>query len=234
MFNNFKRGLQDGMPIALGYLPVSFTFGMMAVSQGMPPWFAILISMVNLTSAGQFAGLPLILSAASPIEMAITEFIINLRYSLMSLSLTQKVHPSVSRRKKLLMSFGVTDEVFAVASVRPDLIGAKYFYGLMLTPYLGWTLGTIGGALLGSVLPDLLSSSLSIAIYGMFIAIILPEMRAQLSVSIVVAMSAILSCLFHWVPALSGVSSGFVIIICAVLASAVGALLFPVEEEGAI
>ncbi len=234
MINNFRRGMKDGMPIALGYFPVSFTFGMMAVSQGMPAWFAIAVSMVNLTSAGQFAGLPLILSAASAVEMAVTQFIINLRYSLMSLSLSQKVDPSVSVPQKLLMSFGVTDEVFAVASVRPENVGARYFYGLMATPYLGWTLGTACGALLGAVLPELISSSLSIAIYGMFIAIILPDMRKHLSVSVVVAISAALSCAFKFIPALGGVSSGFVIIICAVVAAALGALIFPVaEKEGA-
>lgn len=231
MINDLRRGMKDGMPIALGYLPVSFTFGMMAVAQGLPAWFAILISMVNLTSAGQFAGLPLILSAASPIEMAVTQFIINLRYSLMSLSLTQKIDPSVKTGQKLRMSFGVTDEIFAIASVRPEKISARYFYGLMATPYMGWTLGTVFGALLGSVLPELISSSLSIAIYGMFIAIILQEMKNKFSVGFVVALSAALSCLFYFVPALSGVSSGFVIIICAVAASAVGALLFPIKEE---
>ena len=152
----------------------------------------------------------------------------------MSLSLTQKVHPSVSKKSKLLMSFGVTDEIFAVASVRPEEIGAKYFYGLMLAPYFGWTLGTIGGALLGAVLPPLLSSSLSIAIYGMFIAIIIHEIKANVSVGAVVAISAALACLFRRVPALSRISSGFVIIICAVAAAAAGALLFPLKEEGEI
>lgn len=231
MFDNFKRGLKDGMPIALGYLPVSFTFGMMAVSQGMPAWFAIAVSMVNLTSAGQFAALPLIFSAASALEMAATQFIINMRYALMSLSLTQKVDPSVKFRSRLLMSFGITDEVFAVASVRSGTVGSRYFYGLMLTPYLGWALGTALGAMLGSILPPILSDSLSIAIYGMFIAIILPEMRAKLSVSAVVAIAAALACAFRFIPALSGVSSGFVIIICAVVAAALGAVFFPVEEE---
>lgn len=230
---SLRRGMKDGMPIALGYIPVSFTFGMMAVSQGMPAWFAVAISMLNLTSAGQFAGLPLILSAASALEMAATQLVINLRYSLMSLSLTQKMDPKVSRAQKLLMSFGVTDEVFAVASVRPEAVTAKYFYGLMLTPYLGWTLGTAFGAMLGSVLPELLSSSLSIAIYGMFIAIILPEMRKSAAVSLVVGIAALLSGIFHWVPALGGVSSGFVIIICAILAAGIGAVLFPIGEEAA-
>ena len=231
MFNSFKRGMQDGMPIALGYLPVSFTFGMMAVSQGMPPWFAVLISMVNLTSAGQFAGLPLILSAASPLEMAMTEFIINLRYSLMSLSLTQKVHPSVSRKQKLLMSFGVTDEIFAVASNEKE-VSISFFSGLSVIPYIGWAMGTLLGALIGGFLPEVLMNALTIAIYAMFIAIVTPKAKSEKNVLFAVIISIILSCAFYYLPVLNTVSSGLTVSICAILAAVLAAIFFPIKTEG--
>lgn len=231
--NSFKKGLSDGIPIALGYLSVSFAFGISVVSAGLPIYIAVLISMTNLTSAGQFAGLGLMLSHASLIEAALTQLIINLRYSLMSVSLTQKLHKSVTLPERFAISAGITDEIFAVAASSRRELGAKYFYGLILLPYLGWALGTLLGAVMGCILPAMVQSALGVAIYGMFIAIFIPPMKKSSTVTAVVLISALLSCCFAFIPLLKSVSTGFVIIICAVTAAAIGAVIKPVEETEA-
>lgn len=227
----FFQGFRHGIPIGLGYLSVAFTFGMKAVSDGLTPWEALLISMTNVTSAGQFAGLPLILAQASYLEVALTQLIINLRYALMSLSLSQKMDGTMNTPRRMLFSFMNTDEIFAVASSQPDQVGSWYLYGLMLAPYLGWSSGTLLGAVAGTLLPEFLRSALGIAIFGMFLAIILPPARQEKPVRIVVLVAVALSLCFRYLPMLSQVSSGFVIIICAIVASAVGAWLFPVQDE---
>ena len=232
MNRTFLKGVNHGIPIGLGYLSVAFTFGMKAVADGLSPAQALLISMTNVTSAGQFAGLPLILAQASMVELALTQLVINLRYALMSLSLSQRLDKSMTTLHRLIFSFMNTDEIFAVASGQPEKVGKIYLYGLMCTPYLGWSLGTILGAVAGQLLPEFLRTALGIAIYGMFLAIILPPARRERPVRVVVLMAVAMSLMFRYLPVLNQVSSGFVIIICAVAASTVGALLFPVGEEG--
>ena len=206
--NSFKKGLKDGLPIALGYLSVSFTFGMMAVEGGLPVVTAVLIS-----------------------EMALTQLVINIRYALMSVSLSQKLHKSVNLLDRFLIAFSNTDEIFAVASGQKGEVGKKYMYGLALLPIVGWTLGTLIGAAASTVLPLSVRSALGIAIYGMFIAIFIPPAKHNKTVAVVVLLSAALSICFKYVPGLCKVSSGFVIIICAVLSATVGALLKPVKED---
>ena len=230
MKKQFLQGVKHGIPIALGYLSVSFTFGMKAVSDGLTWPQAVLISMTHATSAGQFAGLPLMLAQASLIEAALTQFIINLRYALMSLSLSQRLDKSMTTLHRMVFSFCNTDEIFAVASSQPDKVGKHYLYGLMSTPWLGWATGTLLGAVAGQMLPEFFRTALGIAIYGMFLAIILPPARQEKPVRLVVLMAVGMSLCFRYIPFLQGVSSGFVIIICAVAASAVGAILFPVKE----
>ena len=229
--NDFKRGMRDGIPIAMGYVPVSFTFGLMAVSVGMTWWQALLISVMNLTSAGQFAGLDIMAASGAYMEMALTEFIINLRYALMSLSLSQKLDRSMTLPHRFAISYGITDEIFGVASSRKGEVGKWYFYGLISLPFIGWQAGTLFGALLGGVLPAMVSDVLGIAIYGMFLAIILPQAREDAACLTVILVAVAMSCCFRWIPVFRHVSSGFVIIICAVAASALGAWLYPVKEE---
>jgi predicted branched-subunit amino acid permease len=231
MQNHFSKGLRDGVPIGLGYLSVSVTFGVMAVAAGLPVWAAVLISMTNLTSAGQFAGLSLITGGAPLFEMALTQFVVNIRYSLMSLSLSQKLSGSIRTIDRVFLSFFNTDEIFAVASMQEGTLGRRYLWGLALIPYLGWSGGTLIGAAAASLLPDRVASAFGIAIYGMFLAIIVPPAKHSRAVLGVVALSVAMSSLFQWLPALKGISAGFVIIICAVAASALGALLRPVEQE---
>lgn len=233
MNNAFLRGIRHGIPIALGYLSVSFTFGMKAVGDGMMPLQALLISATNLTSAGQFAALPLMTGGASLIEMALTQLVINLRYALMSLSLGQRLDGTMNTLSRLLFSFANTDEIFAVASSQPEKVGRNYLFGLILTPYFGWTVGTLLGAVAGTLLPEFFRSALGIAIYGMFLAIILPPAKREKPVRLVVLLAVALSLCLRYVPLLSGISSGFAVILCAVIASAVGALLHPVKEAHA-
>ena len=229
--NSFRAGLRDGLPIALGYFPVSFTFGMLAISQGLPAFQAVLISATNLTSAGQFAGLTVIAAGASLLEMALTQLVINLRYALMSLSLSQKLDSRVTLLQRCIVAFGNTDEIFAVASSKPGTIGARYLYGLILGPVLGWTGGTLAGAVASGLLPAMVQSTLGVAIYGMFIAIVVPPARQFRPVLAVVLIALALSCGFAWLPVLRQVSAGFAIIFCTVLAAGAGALLFPLEEK---
>lgn len=226
----YTRGIRDGIPIALGYLSVSFTFGLMAVGEGLAWWEATLMSMTNLTSAGQFAALPLMAAGGAWFEMFLTQFVINLRYALMSLSLSQKVDASMNTAYRLILGFANTDEIFAVAMSNPHSVGRAYLFGLATMPFLGWSVGTLFGALMGQILPASVVSALGIAIYGMFLAIILPAAREKKPVRVVVAVAVSISCLFYYVPGLKNVSSGFVIILASVAASAAGAWLFPVKE----
>lgn len=229
---DFKKGLRDGIPIALGYISVSFTFGLQSVSTGLTWWEAVMISFTNLTSAGQFAGLDIMARGGGFwFEMLCTQFIINLRYALMSLSLSQKTDKSVRGIHRYLVGFGITDEIFAVSMGNTDEVSNKYLYGLILLPVLGWTGGTFLGTVAGSILPVVVRNSLSIAIYGMFIAIIIPPAKKSSAVLKVLIISVVLSCCFKWLPVLNSVSSGFVIIICTVIASTVGAIFFPVGKE---
>lgn len=228
---DLKKGMHDGIPIALGYISVSFTFGLMGTASGLLWWQTLLISMTNLTSAGQFAGLEIMVTAGGLIEMALTQFIINLRYALMSISLSQKIDNTFNLTTRLTTGFGVTDEIFAVAASRNKTVSKYYMAGLIIIPYFGWAFGTAVGALLGAVIPDAISNALGIAIYGMFMAIIIPQARDNHKCLIVIIIAATLSCCFNWISVLKNISSGFVIIICSVIASVVGAILYPVEDE---
>ena len=227
---DINRGVQDGIPIALGYLSVSFAFGIMAVSAGLAAWQAILISVANVTSAGQFAGVEIMATCGGLVEMALTQLVINIRYALMSLSLAQKVDSTFKKPTRMAVSFCVTDEIFAVSVSRNKTISKYYMLGIISVSYVGWIAGTAFGAVLGGVLPAVISDALGIAIYGMFLAIILPAARDDSRYLKVIIIAVILSCMFKWFPVLNKVSSGFVIIICAVIASAAGALLYPIDD----
>lgn len=225
----FFKGVTHGIPICLGYFSVAFAFGIFATSNGLTTAEAMLISMTNVTSAGQLAGVPIIAAGGTLIEMAASQLVINLRYALMSISLSQKLDHTVTPLHRAILAFVNTDEVFAVASSQKGTVGKAYMYGLILTPYVGWSAGTLVGAVAGNVLPALLTSSLGIAIYGMFLAIVIPEAKQSRPTALCVLLSIALSCLFYFVPPLSSVPNGFVIIICAVAASAALALLHPVD-----
>ncbi|MBR4296502.1 MAG: AzlC family ABC transporter permease [Clostridia bacterium] len=230
--NSFRMGIRDGVPIFLGYLSVSFAFGIFAVDSGLSIFEALLISMTNLTSAGQLAAVPIICSYGSFIELAVSQLVINLRYSLMSVSLSQKLGKSVHLLHRFLIAFGNTDEIFAVSASKPTTLGRKYFFGLILMPYIGWSSGTLLGAVAGNILPKIVVSALGIAIYGMFIAIIVPEAKKIKGTALCVLCAVAMGCAFKYTPVLCKISDGFVIIICAVSISLIFALLAPVEDKG--
>lgn len=229
--SDWKTGLSCGVPIGLGYLSVSFSFGMLAVSKGIPTLGALLISMTNVTSAGQVSGLTVIAAGGSFLELILCQFVINLRYALMSLTLSQKLREDLSLVDKLYIAFGITDEIFAVMAARKEPVSRSFYTGLLILPYLGWSAGTLLGALFGSVMPENIAGILGIALYGMFLAIIIPPAKKQKSVLAAVLIAAALSCVFTFVPLFSFLSSGISVILCAVIASAVCAWLFPVLKQ---
>ncbi len=230
-FAHYKKGMHDAIPIFLGYFAVSFAFGILAKTNGLTVFQATLLSLTNLTSAGQYAGLRDIVSGVSYVGVALTQLIINLRYCLMSSTLSQKVSTKLPFYHRAAMSFGVTDEIFALAAGVHGELSPFYSYGMMSLSIPGWTLGTLCGALLGSVLPERVLSALGVALYGMFIAIIVPPARKRPVVAGVVVVSMLLSALFNYTPYLKEIQSGFRMIILTVVIAAVAAVLFPVDEK---
>jgi len=229
---DFQCGLKDGSPIALGYFSVSFSFGILALGGGLTVFQAALTSLTNVTSAGQFAGLQIIIAGGTLLEMAVTQLIINLRYALMSLSLSQKLSERVTFWQRLIIAFANTDEIFAVAMAHGRELSFSYMAGLQILPVIGWTAGTAVGAAAGSMLPEAVNSALSVALYGMFIAVVIPEAKKVRSVLATAALALLMSCVIYYLPVFSGISAGVSIIICTVAASAAGAVLFPLHEEG--
>ncbi len=225
----YIKGLSHGIPIALGYLSVSFGFGILAVNSGLPLWSAVLISLSNLTSAGQAAGLEIIVAAGTLLEMVLTQLVINLRYALMGFSLSQKLDRSFTTPRRLVLSFGITDEVFGVAASQKGKIPARYLLGLITLPIVGWTLGTFLGAEAGNLLPKSIADAMGIVLYGMFLAIIIPPARENRKVLFVICLAAGISLICNY--ALPFISGGFAIIISGLVASVVGAALFPIKEE---
>lgn len=228
----WMAGLKDGLPIGLGYLTVSFAFGMLAAQGGEGILVPTLMSLTNLTSAGQFAGMNLIMTGGTYLEIVMATLVINIRYMLMSLSLSQKVEAGMTIRQRLLVGFGITDEIFGVASARQVPVTAQYMYGLMFLPIVGWTGGTLLGVAAQQALPAFLVSALGISLYAMFVAIIIPPARANRAVLLVVLIAAGMSCLFRFAPVLQKLSGGWVVILCAVAASAIGAAFYPLREGG--
>ena len=228
---DFTKGIKDGIPIALGYFSVSIAFGLMAVEAGCSWVEAMLISLTNLTSAGQFAGVTVLAHMGTYIEMALTQLVINSRYDLMGISLSQKVNARFKGLWRVILGFAITDEIFAVAIGQEGEISRRYFAGLAIIPIIGWTSGTIVGAVLGNIMPEIITSALGVALYGMFIAVVVPKARENIHVLAVVIIAVAISVALRYIPVFSGISAGFAIIICAVIASAAGAVFFPVKED---
>ena len=227
----FKKGIVAGIPIALGYFAVAFTFGMMAVQGGLSIGQSVLISLTNVTSAGQFAGLDIILAQGTLWEMALTQLIINLRYCLMSLAISQKLDKRFKFFHRFFIAFGMTDEIFGVSAASPGKSSPFFHYGAMLVAIPGWTIGTLVGAVAGSVLPAMIISALNVAIYGMFLAIIIPPAKKNKTLIWVIVLAMALSAAFHYIPGLNKISSGFVIIIVTVIVAALASILRPIKDE---
>ena len=219
------EGVRDGLPIGLGYLSVSFTFGILAVSKGLSWIQAGLISLFNVTSAGQVAGLGIMTTAGGILAMIISQIVINLRYSLMGIALSQKADKSMTPLLRMILAFAITDEIFGVAVSKKNEFGARYFFGLTILPVLGWVAGTVIGAILGQVFPPFLTNALAIGIYGMFVSIVMPKAKHDKVILASSLLACIISCVFFYVPVLSNnVSQGFAIIIAAVVAALAGVL----------
>ena len=226
---SYLRGLRAGIPIGLGYLSVSFTFGILAVSLGLYPWQALVISMCTLTSAGQLAGVEGMALGGSYLSMLAAQMTINMRYSFMSVSLSQKADGRFRGVWRFLFGFFITDEIFAVASAEKSL-SRSFFLGLATLPYFGWATGTLLGAVMGDVLPPALSSALCIGIYGMFVAIVVPPASKRKPLLFVILIAIGLSLFFYYRPAFAEMDRGLCVSISAVAASLIGAALFPIQE----
>lgn len=230
-WNEYRNGVSRGLPVGMGYFSVSFGFGAMAVSQGLSTMDATLISLTNLTSAGQFAGLTVIVAMATLWEMVLTQLIINSRYALMSLALSQRMGQRIGLLPRLVIAFFNTDEIFALAMARKEPLTIPFMLGLGTLPIVGWTTGTLCGALAGSVLPASIQAALGVMLYGMFVAIVVPPAKQNKPVLICVVLAMAFSTLFTIVPLLRQTSAGIAIVICTVAAAALCAWLFPVSEE---
>ena len=231
LMEEFLNGCRRSLPIALGYFPVSFSFGVFVASSGLPLGLATLISITNLTSSGQFAGVSLMLVQASYMETALTLLMINARYFLMSLSLSQKIDQKMSTLERMVISFGITDETFSLASLEQKTLSFPFMSGFILIPIIGWTSGTLAGETLTNLLPASLQNAMGLALYGMFLAIIIPASSKSRAIGEVVLLAAILSTLMYVTPLFQGLSSGFQLIIATLLAALYGAWRYPIEEK---
>lgn len=229
--NPFFSGMKAGIPVCIGYFSVSFGFGAMAIAQGLTIWQAILISASNLTSAGQFAGLTVIAAGSTLLEMILTQLVINSRYALMSLALGQRLGSRVGTGKRLLVAFFNTDEVFALGMSQGKQLTTGFFVGAGVVAAVGWIAGTAVGAVAGSLLPESIRMALGVLLYGMFVAIVVPQAKEERPILVAVVLALVFSCLFAWLPWLNQISDGLAIVICTCLAAAVCAILFPVQDE---
>lgn len=228
---DFLQGCHRSLPIALGYFPVSFSFGVFVASSGLPLGLATLISITNLTSSGQFAGVSLMLVHASYMETALTLLMINARYFLMSLSLSQKIDQKMSTLQRMIISFGITDETFSLASLEQRTLSFSFMAGFILIPIIGWTSGTLVGETLTNILPKVLQNAMGLALYGMFLAIIIPASSKSRAILEVVIIGGVISTILYECPLFQNLSSGFQLIVATLLAAIYGALRYPIKEN---
>lgn len=227
----FRNGNRDGIPIALGYFAVAFTLGIVAKNAGFTAIQAMVVSATNLASAGQYAGFTMVKEGATYLEMALMILVANARYMLMSSALSQKFSEDTPFFHRLLVGYSVTDEVFGICISVPGKLNPVYAYGAMVLTIPGWSLGTYFGVLLGNVLPANVVSALSVGLYGMFIAIIVPPSRKDKLILSLVVISMFASFVCDIMPVVSTIPSGVRIMILTVVISSIAAILFPVKED---
>lgn len=227
----FITGMKAGMPVCVGYFFVSFGFGALAVAQGLDVWQAVLMSAMNLTSAGQFAGLTVIAAGAAVMELVLTQLVINSRYALMGVALGQRLPGSAGVGERMIAAFFDTDEIFALGMAQGRDLTVGFFVGAGTVAALGWSAGTALGAVAGTLLPLSVRTALGTMLYGMFAAIVVPQTEKNRPTQLCVVLALALSCLFAWIPYLNRVSGGLVIVICTVVAAAICATVFPVADE---
>lgn len=228
----FVRGIRDGIPICLGYFAVSFALGIAGRGVGMNAVQAFVMSLTMVASAGQFAAITLIGAGAGIIEMITTTVVVNLRYLLMSCSLTQKLSPETKLLHRLALSYCMTDEIFGLSISVDGFLRPVYTYGITVISVSGWCLGTVLGVVAGNILPALVTNALGVAMYGMFLAIIIPPAKENHFLGALVAVSMAASGLFSILPYLKAISSGFRVIILTILIAGIAAVIHPIEEPG--
>ena len=238
MFKTEKRkdyldGLRDGLPIGLGYFAVAFSLGIAARGAGLSAWQGLIASLLCNASAGEYALFTLIGAGASYLELALVTLITNARYLLMSCALSQRISPQMKNYHRYLFGALITDEFFGINIARPGYLEPVYYYGAISVATPLWAVGTALGIVMGNLLPGRIVSALSVALYGMFLAIIIPPARQNRVVAACVALGFGLSWLFSALPALSAVSSGSRTILLTLLIAGGAALLFPRGEEEA-
>lgn len=228
----FQRGMKDGIPIALGYFTVAVSLGIAARNAGITAIEGGIMSLTNMTSAGQFAGMTVIAAGSSYFVMALMELVINARYLLMSCSLSQRLDERLSIPKRLLLGLTVTDEIFGISiRIEGERLDPMYSFGAFCVACPGWTLGTVCGAVMGNVLPARIVSALSVALFGMLIAVFIPPTKKDKVVAGAVAVAMALSFLFTQLPLFLHISGGIKLILLTVLIAGAAAVLFPVKEE---
>lgn len=229
--SDFSKGVYNGLPIALGYIPLAFSFGTIAIKGGYDFLVPTIMSMLSFTGAGQMAGIQMMIEAASILSIFLVNLVINARYLVMCLSMNNHINQKLSFWQKLFVAFGMTDENFTIASLYTGKLTFGFFAGLILTSFSGWVLGTLVGALLMQVMPPIIQEALSITIYAMFCGLLLPSVKKHKSVAVITAISVSISCMFWFVPLLKSLPAGINIIVPTVLAAAIGALLFPIKDK---
>ena len=227
----WRKGFKDSIPICLGYIAVSFTFGIAARNTGLTTFQSSLMSATNYTSAGQFSAIGLIGASALYFEMAVTQLIINLRYCLMSCALSQKLNEKTPLVHKFIVAFGITDEIFGVSVCTEGKLNPFYIYGAMSAAMPGWVLGTFLGVFSGDILSPRIISTLSVALYAMFIAVIIPPAKGNKVLAGLIILSMFLSFIFSKIRILSIISPGFKIIILTILIAGAATVLFPLKED---
>ncbi len=227
----FIRGLRDGIPIGLGYFAVSFAFGIQAKQIGIAAYQAFILSATNVTSAGQVAALAVIETGGTLLTMVLTQLVINLRYCLMSCSLSQKLDPRVPFFHRFIMAGGVTDEIFGVGIGAPGRLSPFYIYGMMAVAIPGWATGTLFGGLAGEVFPASVTNALGMALFAMFVAIVIPAAKADRRVLVVSIAAALLSCILTATHDFLPLSSGMRVIVVTLIVAGVAAILCPLKED---
>ena len=225
----FLSGVKDALPICFGYLSVSLAFGMIAADRGMPLWTAALFAVTCVSGTGQFVGLNLLTISAPIIELLCTLAIINARYLLMSVSLSQKMPPDMPLWQRLIVAYGNTDEIFALASTQTAHLTFPYMAGMILISVSGWLAGTVLGEIAGGLIPQSLVTAMNIALYAMYIALIVPDSAKSGRIAVVVLTAVSLSCVLSMIA--FGLGDGWRIVIAGAAAASLGAFLFPREME---
>jgi 4-azaleucine resistance transporter AzlC len=230
----FLEGLKVGVPVAVGYIPIAVAFGLLARSFAIPNQITILMSLLIFAGASQFIGINLLVLGASYSEIVITTFILNLRHFLMTAALSQRIEAEASKKWRALLAFGVTDETFTVAVLRSDKKLSKFFIlGLNTIAYFSWNVGTWIGLFLAPSLPEVLKASMGIALYAMFIGLLVPNIRKSKTVLVISCMAIAINSLLSWLPIFAGVSNGWGIIVATVMSAAIGACIYPEGGEKA-